>query len=62
MSVGHRVKSPDGVHFRRWANTVLREYLIRGAVTNEKSSNRPAGSSRSCPARPTTWFPESPTS
>ena len=28
LSVGYRVKSPEGILFRRWANTVLKEYLL----------------------------------
>ena len=34
-SVGYRVKSKQGVLFRRWANTILREYIIKGFVVNE---------------------------
>ena len=30
ISVGYRVHSPQGVHFRRWASTVLKDYLIKG--------------------------------
>ena len=30
LSVGYRVHSSRGIAFRRWANTVLKEYLIRG--------------------------------
>lgn len=30
ISVGYRVKSQAGVHFRKWATGVLREYLIKG--------------------------------
>lgn len=36
LSVGYRVKSPEGVRFRRWATDVLRQYLITGAAINEK--------------------------
>lgn len=28
LSVGYRVKSPEGVHFRRWATETLRRYLV----------------------------------
>jgi prophage maintenance system killer protein len=35
ISVGYRVKSPEGVRFRRWANDVLKRYLIAGVATNE---------------------------
>ena len=34
LSVGYRVKSPQGILFRRWANTVLKEYLLRGYSVN----------------------------
>ena len=34
ISVGYRVKSVQGTHFRQWANSVLKDYLLRGyAVT-----------------------------
>ena len=33
-SVGYRVKSLRGVLFRRWANRVLKEYLLRGYSVN----------------------------
>ena len=35
-SVGYRVKSKRGVQFRRWANRVLKDYIIKGYVVNEK--------------------------
>ncbi|MBR0294914.1 MAG: virulence RhuM family protein [Bacilli bacterium] len=35
ISVGYRVKSHNGVVFRKWANNVLKEYLIKGYVINE---------------------------
>ena len=35
-SVGFRVKSKRGVQFRKWANKVLKDYLIKGFVINEK--------------------------
>jgi len=35
-SVGYRVKSPQGVLFRRWANQVLKEYLLRGFAVNAR--------------------------
>ena len=34
ISVGYRVKSRRGVEFRRWANSVLKEYIIRGYAVN----------------------------
>ena len=36
LSVGYRVKSAEGVHFRRWATEVLRRYLNEGAALNER--------------------------
>lgn len=36
ISVGYRVKSPNGVIFRKWANSVLKDYLIKGYIINEK--------------------------
>lgn len=35
ISVGYRVKSRRGVEFRRWANTVLKEYIIKGYAVND---------------------------
>ena len=36
LSVGYRVKSTQGILFRRWANTVLKEYLLRGYSVNSR--------------------------
>lgn len=36
LSVGYRVKSPNGILFRRWANTVLKKYLMHGYAFNSK--------------------------
>ncbi len=36
ISVGYRVKSQRGVEFRRWANSVLKEYILRGYAVNDK--------------------------
>jgi len=36
ISVGYRVKSPQGVQFRRWATQRLRDYLIQGYALNRK--------------------------
>ena len=35
ISVGYRVKSPRGVEFRRWANSVLKEYIMKGYAVND---------------------------
>lgn len=34
ISVGYRVKSQRGVEFRRWANSVLKQYIIKGYAVN----------------------------
>ena len=36
ISVGYRVKSNRGILFRRWANNVLKGYLIQGYAINQK--------------------------
>ena len=36
ISVGYRVKSQRGVQFRRWANKVLKEYLVKGYAVNDR--------------------------
>ena len=36
ISVGYRVKSKCGVEFRRWANRVLKQYLIKGYAVNDR--------------------------
>ena len=36
LSVGYRVKSQRGTEFRRWSNEVLRNYVVKGRVENEK--------------------------
>ena len=36
ISVGYRVKSPNGVRFRRWATSVLRDYTLKGVAINQK--------------------------
>ena len=35
LAVGYRVKSPRGNLFRRWANSILKQYLMKGYVINE---------------------------
>lgn len=39
LSVGYRVKSGRGIEFRRWANSVLKEYLLKGYSVNQRLSN-----------------------
>lgn len=36
ISVGYRVKSKNGIIFRKWANKILKEYLLKGYVVNQK--------------------------
>ena len=36
ISVGYRVKSVRGIHFRQWATGILRQYLVQGYALNEK--------------------------
>lgn len=36
ISVGYRVKSKNGIVFRKWANKVLKDYLIKGYAINNK--------------------------
>lgn len=35
ITVGYRVKSQNGVIFRKWATNILKEYLLKGYVLNE---------------------------
>ena len=39
ISVGYRVKSKRGVEFRRWANKVLKQYIMQGYAVNQKRLN-----------------------
>ncbi|MEO2189511.1 RhuM family protein [[Clostridium] innocuum] len=36
ISVGYRVKSHRGVKFRKWANGILKDYMVQGYAVNEK--------------------------
>lgn len=36
ISVGYRVKSKQGIAFRRWASSVLKDYMLKGYAINEK--------------------------
>ena len=40
ISVGYRVKSQRGVEFRRWANSVLKEYILKGYAVHDKRINQ----------------------
>jgi hypothetical protein len=39
ISVGYRIKSKRGVEFRRWANNVLKQYIMQGYAVNQKRLN-----------------------
>ena len=36
ISVGYRVKSQNGVIFRKWATSILHDYMIKGYAVNQK--------------------------
>ena len=46
ISVGYRVKSKRGTAFRIWANKILKEYLIKGYVINERIRREQIGELR----------------
>lgn len=43
LAVGYRVRSPRGVQFRRWASTILKEYLQKGFVMDDERLKNPDG-------------------
>lgn len=43
LAVGYRVRSPRGVQFRRWASTVLAEYLKKGFAMDDERLKNPDG-------------------
>ena len=36
LAVGYRVKSPNGIVFRKWATSILKDYMIKGYAVNQK--------------------------
>lgn len=40
ISVGYRVKSKRGVEFRKWANSVLKQYILKGYAVNDNRINQ----------------------
>ena len=50
ISVGYRVKSKRGTQFRIWANSILKDYLLRGYALNNRLR-----STRNTPPPPSTW-------
>jgi len=50
LAVGFRVKSPRGTQFRKWANTRLQEYLVKGfTMDDERLKNPPVSESSELP-------------
>lgn len=45
-SVGYRVKSARGIQFRKWANRILKAYLIKGFAVNERIRREQIGELR----------------
>ena len=43
LAVGYRVRSPRGVQFRRWARTILKEYLVKGFAMDDERLKNPDG-------------------
>lgn len=43
LAVGFRVRSPRGTQFRRWANSVLKDYLVKGFAIDDRRLKEPAG-------------------
>ncbi len=43
LAIGFRVRSPRGIEFRKWANTHLKEYLVKGFVMDDERLKNPNG-------------------
>jgi hypothetical protein len=43
LAVGYRVRSPRGVQFRRWASTILKEFLLKGFAMDDERLKNPDG-------------------
>lgn len=43
LAIGFRVRSPRGTEFRKWANTHLKQYLVKGFVMDDERLKRPDG-------------------
>ena len=41
LAVGYRIRSPRGVQFRRWATTVLQDYLVKGFAIDDARLKQP---------------------
>lgn len=42
ISVGYRVKSKEGIIFRKWANNILKQYMLKGYVVDAQRYNIPS--------------------
>ena len=36
LAVGYRVKSPNGIIFRKWSTSILKDYMLEGYAVNQK--------------------------
>jgi len=36
LAVGYRVRTPEAVHFRRWATSVMRDYIVKGFALDDQ--------------------------
>ncbi|MEQ1814361.1 MAG: virulence RhuM family protein [Candidatus Nitrotoga sp.] len=43
LAIGFRVRSPRGTEFRKWANTHLKQYLVKGFVMDDERLKNPDG-------------------
>lgn len=43
LAIGFRVRSPRGTQFRQWANSTLKEYLLKGFVMDDERLKNPDG-------------------
>ena len=43
LAISFRVRSPRGTHFRQWATTHLRGYIVKGFVMDDERSKNPSG-------------------
>lgn len=41
LAIGYRVRSPRGAQFRRWATTILQDYLVKGFVIDDARLKQP---------------------
>ena len=39
ISIGYRVNSKQGITFRKWANKILKDHLIKGYTVNQERLN-----------------------